>query len=107
MVRKSIGVVQGRSGRIDDLSLRNKVVDEEPPELPNNDPETQVEPAQPIARPNSNKSTRRKKKNDRDPINYFGALDATAIRISWPRCSGSGRSIHPYLRTFGYGSSYS
>lgn len=86
--KRSVGVIRGRSDKTDDLSLRDRIVDGEGsheivdgegiPEFPENDPETQIEPREPIivpVKPKRKPTSRRKKRNDRRKINYFGALD--------------------------------
>ena len=82
MNKTPVGHVQGRSVKIDDLSLRDQIVDGEGEPL---DPETQIEPQEPRkpSRPPGvmEKLLRdfdkrpEKKLDGRKPINYFGALD--------------------------------
>jgi len=70
--RRSVGVWRGRSKRANDPSLRDQIVERE-------DPETQIEtkPETPVEqKPVTDKPKKRKKRrNDRRPIDYFGALD--------------------------------
>ncbi len=81
-----VGHVQGKSAKIDDLSLRDQIVDGEGGSL---DPETQTEPQEPRepkkpSRPpgemekllrNFQTKPDQGELDRREPINYFGALD--------------------------------
>jgi hypothetical protein len=82
MAKAPVGHVQGRSGRADDISLRDYIVDGEGGEE-SPDAETQIEP-QPQKPPGEMKkrltnfgkfNTPSEKVDEKESINYFSALD--------------------------------
>ena len=82
MTKQTVGVVKGRSDKIDDISLRDQIVDGEG--IPLEDSKTPIEtPEKPQKPPGEMEKLLRdfgtrpgeKKLDRRVPINYFGALD--------------------------------
>ena len=78
MAKRPVGHVQGRSNAIEDLSLRDQIVDGEVEPL---NPETQIEPENPPGEMKKRLTnfakfgTTREKLDERETINYYRALD--------------------------------
>lgn len=107
--KRSVGVMRGRSDKTNDLSLRDQIVDGDGNHeivdgdgVPENDPETQIEPREPITvpvRPNKQSASRKKKRNDRRKINYFGALDDVIADI-YEKQAGAYRIVKAVTQMF-------